>query len=63
MNIFFYDYEYFYIKNLMKKLVYSFFSRKKTRLAAKSGHIVNILLKKYKDIYIYMLFEIEILNS
>ena len=53
----------------MKKLVYSFFSRKKTRLAAKSGHIVNILLKKYKDIYIYiyiyiyMLFEIEILNS
>jgi len=53
MNIFFY-YEYFYIKNLMKKLVYSFFSRKKTRLAAKSGHIVNILLKKYKDIYIYI---------
>jgi hypothetical protein len=57
----------------MKKLVYSFFSRKKTRLAAKSGHIVNILLKKYKDIYIYiyiyisiyiyMLFEIGILNS
>jgi len=38
----------------MKKLVYSFFSRKKTRLAAKSGHIVNILLKKYKDIYIYI---------
>jgi hypothetical protein len=45
----------------MKKLVYSLFLEKKHNPQQSAGHIANILLKNYKDIYIHthtcMLFE------
>jgi hypothetical protein len=35
----------------MKKLVYSLFLEKKDNPQQSAGHIANILLKNYKDIY------------